>query len=64
MLFSIKTLFLDVSLPGLLADPFHLDLTKGPLTKNIGATFADVQDEITAAFDKNIPVDGDGIFIP
>ena len=57
-------LLLDVSLPGVLADPFHLDLIKGPLTKNIGAKFPDVQDEIAVAFDENMPVNGDGIFTP
>ncbi|KIL60570.1 hypothetical protein M378DRAFT_913775 [Amanita muscaria Koide BX008] len=63
--FSIQTFFfkLDIALPGLLADPVHHDLTKGPLTKNIGARFPDVRDEITVAFDEYIPVKGDGYSI-
>ncbi|KIL65456.1 hypothetical protein M378DRAFT_162080 [Amanita muscaria Koide BX008] len=40
-------------------DPFHIEIVKGPLTRNIGAKFADVQDEIIAAFDDFIPVQGD-----
>ncbi|KIL65511.1 hypothetical protein M378DRAFT_162143, partial [Amanita muscaria Koide BX008] len=43
-------------------DPFNIDAIKGPLTRNIGAKFADVQDEITAAFEEYIPIKGDGNF--
>ncbi|KAM6503786.1 Cytochrome P450 [Amanita muscaria] len=35
-----ETLLLDITLPGLASDPIHIDLTKGPLTKNIGTKFA------------------------
>ncbi|KIL60265.1 hypothetical protein M378DRAFT_14248 [Amanita muscaria Koide BX008] len=54
-----ETLLLDITLPGLASDPIHIDLAKGPLTKNIGTKFADIQNEITVAFDENVPVKGD-----
>ncbi|KIL59604.1 hypothetical protein M378DRAFT_169120 [Amanita muscaria Koide BX008] len=34
-------------------DPFNIE---GPFTRNIGAKFADVQDEIAAAFEDYIPI--------
>ncbi|KAM6503706.1 Cytochrome P450 [Amanita muscaria] len=43
-------------------DPFNIDAIKGPLTRNIGAKFADVQDEIAAAFEEYIPIKGDEWF--
>ncbi|KIL65470.1 hypothetical protein M378DRAFT_24043 [Amanita muscaria Koide BX008] len=39
-------------------DPFQIEITRGPLTRNIGAKFADVQDEVIAAFDDFIPIQG------
>ncbi|KIL60306.1 hypothetical protein M378DRAFT_950707 [Amanita muscaria Koide BX008] len=36
-------------------DPFHVEVIKRPLTKNIGARLADVQDEIMMAFKDFIP---------
>ncbi|KAM6503777.1 Cytochrome P450 [Amanita muscaria] len=45
--------------PETFLDPFHIDVIKGPLTRNIGTKFADVQDEIAVAFDEDIPFKGD-----
>ncbi|KAK0460651.1 cytochrome P450 [Desarmillaria tabescens] len=45
-------------------DPFHVDIVRGPLTCNIGACFADVQDEIKAAFKDYIPITEDWVEIP
>ncbi|KAG7445281.1 cytochrome P450 [Guyanagaster necrorhizus] len=45
-------------------DPYHLDVVRGALTRNIGTCFADVQDEIKAAFRDNIPITEDWIEIP
>ncbi|KIL64963.1 hypothetical protein M378DRAFT_162532 [Amanita muscaria Koide BX008] len=36
-------------------DPFHIEVIKRPLTNNIGAKLADVQDEIVTAFEDHIP---------
>ncbi|KAM6503707.1 Cytochrome P450 [Amanita muscaria] len=36
-------------------DPFHIEIVKKPLTKNIGARVADIQDEIVTAFEHYIP---------
>ncbi|SJL10748.1 uncharacterized protein ARMOST_14142 [Armillaria ostoyae] len=36
-------------------DPYHLDVLRGALTRNIASYLADVQDEIKAAFRDNIP---------
>ncbi len=38
------------------ADPYHLEVIGGALTRNIAACFADVQDEIRAAFIDHIPM--------
>ncbi|KAK0212153.1 cytochrome P450 [Desarmillaria ectypa] len=46
------------------ADPYHAGVVRGPLTRNIGACFADVQDEIQAAFKDNIPMTEDWIEVP
>ncbi len=35
-------------------DPYHADVLRGALTRNIATRFADVQDEIEAAFRDNI----------
>ncbi|KIL63125.1 hypothetical protein M378DRAFT_164814 [Amanita muscaria Koide BX008] len=41
--------------PEHIEDPIHAEIAKGPLTKNIGARFDDVRDEIVTAFDDYIP---------
>ncbi|KAK0205563.1 cytochrome P450 [Desarmillaria ectypa] len=45
-------------------DPYHLDVVRGALTRNIGNCFADVQDEIKAAFNDLIPMTEDWVEIP
>ncbi|SJL13206.1 uncharacterized protein ARMOST_16645 [Armillaria ostoyae] len=45
-------------------DPYHLDVIRGALTRNIATCFADVQDEIKVAFRDNIPVTEDWVEIP
>ncbi|KAL0578382.1 hypothetical protein V5O48_003603 [Marasmius crinis-equi] len=45
--------------PTALRDPYHIDAVRTPLTRNIGARFDDVSDEIAAAFEDNFPK-GDG----
>ncbi|KAK0202999.1 cytochrome P450 [Desarmillaria ectypa] len=45
-------------------DPYHLDVVRVALTRNIGTCFADVQDEIKAAFKDHIPMTEDWIEIP
>ncbi|KAK0499034.1 cytochrome P450 [Armillaria luteobubalina] len=45
-------------------DPYHLDVVRGALTRNIATCFADVQDEIKAAFKDNIPITEDWVEIP
>ncbi|KAM6503673.1 Cytochrome P450 [Amanita muscaria] len=60
--FMIPTLtswIMIVSGPEFCDDPFQVEIVKGPLTRNIGAKFADVQDEIIAAFDDLVPIQGD-----
>ncbi|PBK94083.1 cytochrome P450 [Armillaria gallica] len=46
------------------ADPYHLEVIGGTLTRNIAACFADVQDEIRAAFIDHIPTTEDWIEVP
>ncbi|PBK59012.1 cytochrome P450 [Armillaria solidipes] len=46
------------------ADPYHVDVIRGALTRNIAACFADVQDEIRAAFIDHIPMTEDWIEVP
>lgn len=36
-------------------DPYHIEVVRGPLTRNIAAKFDDVRDEIVTAFDEQIP---------
>ncbi|KIL57273.1 hypothetical protein M378DRAFT_1029616, partial [Amanita muscaria Koide BX008] len=38
---------------------FYIEAVKGPLTKNVSAKLADVQDEIAMAFNEYIPIKGD-----
>ncbi|KAK0435069.1 cytochrome P450 [Armillaria borealis] len=45
-------------------DPYHLDVVRGALTRNIVTCFADVQDEIKVAFGDNIPMTEDWVEIP
>ncbi|KAK0448923.1 cytochrome P450 [Desarmillaria tabescens] len=45
-------------------DSYHTDVVRGSLTHNIGTRFADVQDEIQAAFKDNIPVTEGWIEVP
>ncbi|PBK85441.1 cytochrome P450 [Armillaria gallica] len=45
-------------------DPYHAEVVRGTLTRNIASCFADVQDEIKAAFRDNIPMTEDWIEIP
>uniref|UniRef100_A0A0W0EXE4 Cytochrome P450 n=1 Tax=Moniliophthora roreri TaxID=221103 RepID=A0A0W0EXE4_MONRR len=42
--------------PKLDTNPYHIDIIRTPLTRNIGARFADIRDEIIAAFNDNIPI--------
>ena len=46
--------------PQHLDDPFYVDAVSGPLTRNIGARFADIEDEIAVAFDDHIRLNRDG----
>ncbi|PBK94111.1 cytochrome P450 [Armillaria gallica] len=45
-------------------DPYHVEVIRGALTRNIAACFADVQDEIRAAFIDHIPMTEDWIEVP
>ncbi|PBK90665.1 cytochrome P450 [Armillaria gallica] len=45
-------------------DPFHAEVVRGALTRNIASCFADVQDEIKAAFRDNIPMTEDWVEVP
>ncbi|KAM6499133.1 Cytochrome P450 [Amanita muscaria] len=45
--------------PELYEDQFFIEAVKGPLTKNVSAKLADVQDEIAMAFNEYIPIKGD-----
>ncbi|KZT02240.1 cytochrome P450 [Laetiporus sulphureus 93-53] len=39
--------------------PIHIAVIRGPLTRNLGVVFADVVDEVQAAFKEVLPVEGD-----
>ena len=39
-------------------DPYHIDVVRTPLTRNLGARFEDLRDEIKAAFADEIPAKG------
>ncbi|PBK63969.1 cytochrome P450 [Armillaria solidipes] len=45
-------------------DPYHMDVVRGALTRNIASCFADVQDEIEVAVRDNIPMTEDWVEIP
>ncbi|KAF8351221.1 cytochrome P450 [Amanita rubescens] len=50
------TLHTDITLgPEIHANPFHVDIIKTTLTRNIGAAFPDIYDEIITAFAEYIP---------
>ncbi|KAK0196192.1 cytochrome P450 [Armillaria mellea] len=46
------------------ADPYHVEVIRGAFTRNIAACFADVQDEIKAAFRDHIPMTEGWIEVP
>jgi cytochrome P450 len=41
--------------PAARVDPYHVDVIRSPLTRNLGARFHDIRDEIEAAFADEIP---------
>ncbi|PSS38083.1 hypothetical protein PHLCEN_2v63 [Hermanssonia centrifuga] len=43
---------------------YHIPLVRGPLTRNIGALFPEIRDEIVAAFGDVIPVADDWVKVP
>ncbi|TFK68395.1 cytochrome P450 [Pluteus cervinus] len=45
--------------PEVQEDPYHLSTVRTPLTRNLAARFAEVQDEITAAFSEFVPATDD-----
>ncbi|KAK0193009.1 cytochrome P450 [Armillaria mellea] len=45
----------------LCVDPYHAEVVRGALTRNIATCFADVHDEMKAAFEDNIPVAKDWV---
>jgi len=50
------TLHTDITLgPEIHANPFHVDIIRTTLTRNIGAAFPDIYDEIITAFAEYIP---------
>jgi hypothetical protein len=42
--------------PHLTDNPYHIDVIRVPLTRNIGARFADVHDEVQTVISEKIPV--------
>ncbi|KAF8640039.1 hypothetical protein AX17_001281 [Amanita inopinata Kibby_2008] len=62
----LETLHTDLTIdPELEMKPIHVDVVRSLLTRNIGARFPDVQDEIVAAFADYIPgKTGDWVKIP
>lgn len=42
-------------------DPFHVEVIKEKLTRNLGNILPDVMDEIQHAFNEYIPAEGDGL---
>ncbi|PBK90650.1 cytochrome P450 [Armillaria gallica] len=45
-------------------DPYHFEVVRRTLTRNIASCFADVHDEIKASFKDNIPMTEDWVEIP
>lgn len=51
--------------PTALLNPYHIAIIKSPLTRNIGAQFDDLREEVIAALDQHIPVsDGEFVVFP
>jgi hypothetical protein len=48
--------------PQHLDDPFYAETVRGPLTRNVGPRFLDIQDEVVVAFNDHIRLNGDGKF--
>jgi len=46
--------------PNLSKNPYHIDVIRFPLTRNIGAGFGEVHDELQTAFADKIPSSSDG----
>lgn len=44
--------------PEILREPYHVPAVRTSLTRNIATRFAEIKDEITAAFDDYIPIMG------
>jgi len=40
--------------------PYHTDVIRTQVTRNLGNKFAEVRDELVTAFTENIPCTGDG----
>ncbi|KAF9254469.1 cytochrome P450, partial [Marasmius fiardii PR-910] len=60
---SLKSIY-TIS-PTLNENPYHVDVVRTPLTRNIVARFDDIHDEIVAAFKDNIPnAEDDWVEIP
>ncbi|KAF9261024.1 cytochrome P450 [Marasmius fiardii PR-910] len=47
--------------PENMMNPYQIDVVRTPLTRNIGARFEDVRDEIVVAFDDNFPHEHDWV---
>ncbi|KAL0567792.1 hypothetical protein V5O48_014202 [Marasmius crinis-equi] len=45
-------------------NPYHINVVRRPLTRNIGARFEDILDETLAAFADNIPLSDDWVEMP
>lgn len=41
--------------PDILHNPYHIPIIRSQLTRNIGAVFLDLKDELSMAFDEFIP---------
>ncbi|PBK82181.1 cytochrome P450 [Armillaria gallica] len=62
---TVDLLQMDYTISGSIgADTYHVEVVRGAFTRNIATCFADVQDEIKAAFRDNIPMTEDWIEIP
>ncbi|KAK1225679.1 hypothetical protein PQX77_011371 [Marasmius sp. AFHP31] len=46
--------------PTILHNPYHIDVVRTPLTRNINARFDEVCDEVAVAFDESLPAQKDG----
>ncbi|KAL0578516.1 hypothetical protein V5O48_003459 [Marasmius crinis-equi] len=60
-----KTLQTDYTIsPTIHRNPYHIDVVRGPLTRNIGARFDDVRDELRHAFNHYISPRDDWLEVP